>query len=163
MNTETPQQKKSSWPGGSLALFILGLCILVPSAGCTVIAVAVYPPGILIMLLLGGVPAAIGAALVWGALKARQAAAQTISAPVPAQPSKPPDTRVNVVLLVIGLVIFAAAGYMTVYGLVWMFSGTSDVEGELWFLLNVLLWLPSIGALVFGAWLIRAALPHRRS
>ena len=46
-----PQQKKPSWPGASLALFILGLCILVPSGLCTTIAIVVYPFGILVFLM----------------------------------------------------------------------------------------------------------------
>jgi len=67
-----PQQKKPSWPGASLALFILGLCILVPSGLCTTIAIVVYPFGILVFLMLGGIPMAMGAALIWGALRARR-------------------------------------------------------------------------------------------
>ena len=67
-----PQQKKPSWPGASLALFILGLCMLVPSGLCTAIAIVVYPLGILVFLLLGGIPMAMGGALIWGALRARR-------------------------------------------------------------------------------------------
>lgn len=66
------QQKKPSWPGASLALFILGLCILVPAGLCSVVAIVIYPPMIVVALLIGGIPAAMGAALVWGALKARR-------------------------------------------------------------------------------------------
>lgn len=166
MNTpqqNPPSQNKPSWPGASLALFILGLCILVPAGLCTGTAIVIYPPAILVFLMLGGVPMAIGAALIWGALKARQAAVGTIPTPVPAQPSAAPDRGVNVILLSIGLLIFGGAGFMTVYGLVWMFTNSIDQEGALGFLVNVMLWLPSVGALIFGAWLIRAALPHRRS
>ena len=66
-----PQQKQPSWPGASLALFILGLCILMPAGMCTVVAIAIYPPMIVVALMLGGIPAAMGGALIWGALKAR--------------------------------------------------------------------------------------------
>ena len=66
-----PQQKKPSWPGASLALFILGLCILVPTGLCTAIAIVVYPLGILAFLIVGGIPMAMGGALMWGALRAR--------------------------------------------------------------------------------------------
>jgi hypothetical protein len=51
---------------------ILGLCILVPSGLCTTIAIVVYPLGILVFLMLGGIPMAMGAALIWGALRARR-------------------------------------------------------------------------------------------
>jgi hypothetical protein len=67
-----PERNKPSWPGASLALFILGLCILVPSGLCTAIAIMVYPLGILVFLMLGGIPMAMGAALIWGALRARR-------------------------------------------------------------------------------------------
>jgi len=66
-----PQQNQPSWPGASLALFILGLCILVPCGLCTVVAIVIYPPMIVVALMLGGIPAAMGGALIWGALKAR--------------------------------------------------------------------------------------------
>ena len=72
MPDEVPPQHKPSWPGASLALFILGLCILVPSGLCTAVAIAAYPPALLIFLLFGGIPIAMGAALVWGALRARR-------------------------------------------------------------------------------------------
>jgi hypothetical protein len=71
MSDHHPQQKKPSWPGASLALFILGLCILVPSGLCTAIAIGVYPLGILAFLIVGGIPMAMGGALIWGALRAR--------------------------------------------------------------------------------------------
>jgi hypothetical protein len=72
MAEQTPPQPKKSWPGASLALFILGLCILVPSGLCTATAIVIYPPAVLVSLMLGGVPMAIGAALVWGAMRARR-------------------------------------------------------------------------------------------
>jgi hypothetical protein len=67
-----PLPKKPSWPGASLALFILGLCILVPSGLCTAIAIMVYPLGVLVFLMFGGIPMAMGGALIWGALRARR-------------------------------------------------------------------------------------------
>ena len=72
MTGDVPPQKKPSWPGASLALFILGLCILVPSGLCTAIAIVGYPPMIFVALMLGGIPMAMGAALIWGALRARR-------------------------------------------------------------------------------------------
>ena len=71
MTGDVPPQKKPSWPGASLALFILGLCILVPTGLCTAIAIVVYPLGILAFLIVGGIPMAMGGALMWGALRAR--------------------------------------------------------------------------------------------
>jgi hypothetical protein len=67
-----PPQKEPSWPGASLALFILGLCILVPSGLCTAIAIVAYPLGVLFFLMFGGIPMAMGGALIWGALRARR-------------------------------------------------------------------------------------------
>ena len=66
-----PQQSKPNWPGASLALFILGLLILVPSGLCTAFAIAAYPLGVLFFLMFGAVPMAMGGLLIWGALKAR--------------------------------------------------------------------------------------------
>jgi hypothetical protein len=66
-----PQQAKRSWPGASLALFILGLVILGASGLCTASLIAAFPLGILFFLLFGAVPMAAGGVLIWGALKAR--------------------------------------------------------------------------------------------
>jgi len=67
-----PPQPKPSWPGASLALFIIGLLILVPSGLCTALFIVGYPPAGLAFLLMGGVPMGFGGLLVWGALKARK-------------------------------------------------------------------------------------------
>ena len=67
-----PQQPKPSWPGASLALFIIGLLILVPSGLCTALFIVGYPPAGLVFLLMGTVPMGLGGLLVWGALKARR-------------------------------------------------------------------------------------------
>jgi membrane protein implicated in regulation of membrane protease activity len=64
-------EKQPSWPGASLALFILGLLILVPSGLCTAFAIAAYPLGVLFFLMFGALPMAMGGLLIWGALKAR--------------------------------------------------------------------------------------------
>jgi len=72
MPDEAQPQNKPSWPGASLALFILGLCILMPSGLCTAVAIAAFPLGILVFLLFGAIPMAMGAALIWGALRARR-------------------------------------------------------------------------------------------
>ena len=67
-----PHQTKPSWPGASLALFIIGLLILVPLGLCTALFIVGYPPAGLFFLLFGAVPMGAGGLLVWGALKARQ-------------------------------------------------------------------------------------------
>ena len=73
MSHEPPStQGKPSWPGFSLALFILGLLILVTSGLCTAVFMAAFPQGALFFLLFGAVPIGMGGVLVWGALKARR-------------------------------------------------------------------------------------------
>jgi len=78
-----PQARKNRprWTAVSLGLFVLGLLILVPSGLCTAVLggsiIAEGLPhgdlsGIPIVLIYGGVPIAMGAVLVWGALKARR-------------------------------------------------------------------------------------------
>ena len=70
------------WTFISVALFILGLLILVPSGLCTVVfggLMLVQPDGspgellsiMLMVLMFGVVPMAAGALLVWAGLKAR--------------------------------------------------------------------------------------------
>jgi hypothetical protein len=66
-----PQQSKPSWPGASLALFIIGLLVFVPSGLCTALFIVGYPPAGLFFLLFGAVPMSAGGLLVWSALKAR--------------------------------------------------------------------------------------------
>ena len=69
------------WGAVSIALFVLGLLILVPSGLCTLvlggsIIAEGLPHGdfsaIPIVLIYGGVPVAMGAAVVWVAFKARR-------------------------------------------------------------------------------------------
>jgi hypothetical protein len=76
-----PPSGRRRWTGVSIALFVLGLLILVPSGLCTLvlggsIIAEGLPHGDLsaipIVLIYGGIPVAMGAVLVWGALKARR-------------------------------------------------------------------------------------------
>jgi hypothetical protein len=69
------------WTAASIALFVLGLLILVPSGLCTAVVggmvfveglVDADLSGIVIVLLYGGIPVAIGAALLYAALKLRR-------------------------------------------------------------------------------------------
>ena len=75
------QRTRPHWTAISVALLILGLLILIPSGLCTVLLggsiIAEGLPngdlsGIPIVLLYGGPPVAMGAALVWAALKSRR-------------------------------------------------------------------------------------------
>jgi hypothetical protein len=79
-----PQTRTSRprWTFISVALFILGLLILVPSGLCTAVfggMILVEPGGsagellsiVLMVLMFGVVPMAVGALLVWAGLKAR--------------------------------------------------------------------------------------------
>jgi hypothetical protein len=80
MSQETPQQGKPRWNGVSIAIFVLGLLILVPSGLCTGLGLvfALSPYGIVdlsmigLILTIGGLPIAIGVALVYAGLKSRQ-------------------------------------------------------------------------------------------
>ena len=76
-----PQGTRPRWTAISVAILILGLLILIPSGLCTALLggsiIAEGLPngdlsGIPIVLLYGGPPIAMGAALVWAALKARR-------------------------------------------------------------------------------------------
>jgi hypothetical protein len=77
---EKPPPQRLRWTAGSIALFVIGLLILVPSGLCTGIFGAIAlsdisreTAGLLAMaLMIGGIPALIGAALVYAGLKARR-------------------------------------------------------------------------------------------
>ena len=81
MSQTPPQRTRPRWTAISIALLILGLLILIPSGLCTALLggsiIAEGLPngdlsGIPIVLLYGGPPIAMGAALVWAALKSRR-------------------------------------------------------------------------------------------
>ena len=96
-----------------------------------------------------------------------ESTAPLVSDPVPPEQNKPPESRVNVALLIIGLLVFAPGGLCTVSMLGSMLSGSSsepdgDLDSELGLLLFLIFGIPSIGLMVFGAWLIYTALPPRR-
>jgi hypothetical protein len=69
------------WTAASIALFVLGLLILVPSGLCTAFVggsifvdglASADLSGIFVVLIYGGIPAAMGAALLYAALKLRR-------------------------------------------------------------------------------------------
>ena len=71
------QQGPPRWTFISIALFVLGLLILIPAGLCTAIFGAFIlaegdPSGVLVLLMFGGIPMAAGAVLMWAALKARE-------------------------------------------------------------------------------------------
>jgi hypothetical protein len=76
MSQPDQPQAKPRWTAVSIALFVIGLLILVPSGLCTALVgiltlVEGDPSGIVLALMFGGVPMAVGAALVWAGFKAR--------------------------------------------------------------------------------------------
>ena len=72
-----PENRRPRWTFISVALFVLGLLILIPSGLCTAL-LGVFtlaegdPSGILLLLMFGGIPMAVGALLTWAGLNARQ-------------------------------------------------------------------------------------------
>jgi hypothetical protein len=73
---DPPKHDKPRWTFISVALFVLGLLILIPSGLCTAVG-SVFslaegePSFILVILMFGALPIAGGAVLVWAGLKAR--------------------------------------------------------------------------------------------
>jgi len=75
-----PQQSKPRWNAVSIAIFVIGLLILIPSGLCTGLGLlfALSPYGIAdrsmvgLILTIGGLPILIGAALVYAGLKSRR-------------------------------------------------------------------------------------------
>jgi hypothetical protein len=73
-------QGKPRWTGIAIALFVMGLLVLVPSGLCTglgmIFALSPYgrqdPSMVLMVLTFGGVPMAFGAFLVYAGLKSRR-------------------------------------------------------------------------------------------
>lgn len=82
MSVDTPPlQSKPRWTGISVALFVIGLLILVPSGLCTALVGIPFAFGgfaagdgamMFNILMVGVVPMAIGAALVYAGLKSRR-------------------------------------------------------------------------------------------
>jgi hypothetical protein len=78
---DPPDQNKRRWTGISIALFVIGLLILVPSGLCTALVGLPFAFGgfaagdsemMFNILMIGIVPMAIGAALVYAGLKSRR-------------------------------------------------------------------------------------------
>ena len=77
----SPERGKPRWTVVSIALFVIGLLILVPSGLCTALIGLPFAFGgfadgdsrmMFNILMLGGVPMALGAVLVYAGLKSRR-------------------------------------------------------------------------------------------
>ena len=79
MSLPEPREEKRHWNWVSVALFVIGLLILVPAGLCTTVgllfALGTYGsenlPMVQLVLVFGGVPMALGALLVWLGLATR--------------------------------------------------------------------------------------------
>ena len=82
---DPPQVQSPRWPGIGIALFVIGLLILIPAGLCTVLVggfsliegisqgdFATLMSSLGIVLIVGGLPTAVGAVLVWAGLKMRR-------------------------------------------------------------------------------------------
>jgi hypothetical protein len=80
MSQSPPETKPLRWTGLAIALFVIGLLILVPSGLCTGLGLlfALSPDGLAapsmfaLVVTFGGVPMALGAVLVYAGLKSRR-------------------------------------------------------------------------------------------
>jgi len=85
MSQEPAPRSKPRWPAIGIALFVIGLLILIPAGLCTVLVggfsliegvsqgdLATLMSSLGIVLIVGGLPTAVGAVLVWAGLKARR-------------------------------------------------------------------------------------------
>jgi hypothetical protein len=75
------EPKRPRWTAGSMALFVIGLLILIPSGLCTALlggwmvltslsTVGISP--VFTVLIFGGIPMALGASLVYAGLNSRR-------------------------------------------------------------------------------------------
>jgi|SoiMethySBSTD1v2_1073268.scaffolds.fasta_scaffold1219490_3 hypothetical protein len=79
MSQEPAARRNPRWPAIGIALFVIGLLIVVPSGLCTALGLAVVlSPGmgdismLGLVLTFGGVPMALGAVLVYAGWKSRR-------------------------------------------------------------------------------------------
>jgi hypothetical protein len=76
---QEPARKNPRWPAIGIALFVIGLLIVVPSGLCTALGMAVVLSQGMgdismlgVVLTFGGVPMALGAVLVYAGWKSRR-------------------------------------------------------------------------------------------
>ena len=118
MSNQTPAESdKPRWTGASIALFVIGLLILLPSGLCTVLVAAEDSSGpdiVALILAVGAVPMGAGAALIYAALKIRPRAEQgSGSQHTPAGQGPLRWTGVSIAFLVVGLLILVPSGLCT--------------------------------------------------
>jgi hypothetical protein len=114
MSQADPSPSPPRWTFISLALFVLGLLIVVP-AGLCVVAIAVEeglgdPEFFLIALVTGGIPMAGGIGLIYAALKMR---ARNGANPQSVPTGTPHWTVASIALFVLGLLILVPSGLCT--------------------------------------------------
>jgi len=103
------------WTTASIALFVIGLLILLPSGLCTVLVAAEESSGLDIVglvLAVGAVPMGAGAALIYAALEIRPRNEQS-SQHAPAGQGPLRWTAVSIAFLVVGLLILVPSGLCT--------------------------------------------------
>jgi hypothetical protein len=146
------------WTAVSIALFIIGLLILIPASLCTVL-VAVEEGDqdvVLLVAAVGAVPVAAGIALIYAALKIRPGASQAMG--MPGQ-SAPRWTGASIALFVLGLLILLPSGLCTaVLGVSALAEGLATTDLSALFAVLFVGGVPAaIGAaLVYAALRIRA-------
>ena len=78
--TESPKKPRPHWTVASVALFVIGLLIVVPSGLCTALGLTYVISTLrggdvsmaMMVATIGGIPTALGAALVYAGLKSRR-------------------------------------------------------------------------------------------
>ena len=150
-----PEEDRPRWTFISIALFVLGLLILVPAGLCTVFVAAdeASDPDVLVLILaFSGIPIAAGIALVYAALKIRPRgsadAAQTAGR----------WTAASIALFVLGLLILLPSGLCTaIFGAAALFEGLGTADLGALFAVLLTGGIPAgIGAaLVYAAFKIR--------
>ena len=149
------------WTAASIALFVIGLLILLPAALCTVVVAVEDSSGpeiIGLIVAFGGVPIGAGAALIYAGLKIRPREGQ-VSQHMALGQNAPRWTGASIALFVLGLLIVVPSGLCTaILGGAVLIEDLPDVDFS--GLFAVLLY----GALPIGigAALVYAALKLRR-
>lgn len=157
MSSPDPQAQSDSprWTAVSIALFVLGLLILVPAGLCAVFVAAEESsdPDVLVLILaFSGIPIVAGIALVYAALKVRPSGS--------ADPSQNAGrwTGASIALFVLGLLILLPSGLCTaIFGVAALNEGlsTTDLDGLFAVLLTGGIPATIGAALVYAAFKIR--------
>ena len=157
MSQPEPQGRGPRWTAASIALFVIGLLILLPAGLCTVLVAVEDSSGpeiIWLILAVGGVPIGAGAALIYAALKIRP---RTDQAPAHATPREkaPRWTGISIAFFVVGLLILVPSGLCTALLGVATLIEDADPSGALAVLLYGALPLALGAALVYAGFKMR--------